>query len=496
MDLFDNLPPPKAQASAQQNATEKQQNSKNLAPNKEPSQVSETSVTTKGWSTMILKPVIRKPQKAKKIVMPAFKSINLETEEKNTSTTIKSANSSFLEPEVSADKASTIVKSFDAAPAKTGPAKPATKSVHSSHTPAIPATWNIKDVDVIPAQATKTQQDTTVKKARTVFTDLDLSQYLIPVSGSQKSNAKNMRDLDHFSAKKNKLASKEIYNSDQTINRNILDSFDENEVYNPSIPNMYQHYKAWTLEKKKLQLYTYLEKMKTRKNNNDSSDSISRSDQSSSSSYNSDSQSNSDSTTSSRKRHFKQDDSNTDYSSSGDDRASTLNSNSKLDNTSITRGPASVFPTSSKTGEEAYLARLRLSQKPVNGSESGLSTNGISSKPSSSNVDFQKAASEDTNSSKVIVLKNMVGINDVDEFLESETIAECSKFGKVLRCVVRTQAHQMDILKQPYDQVWLFVEFESLESSKLAVSDLNNRYFGGRSISATYFNESLYYRHL
>lgn len=87
--------------------------------------------------------------------------------------------------------------------------------------------------------------------------------------------------------------------------------------------------------------------------------------------------------------------------------------------------------------------------------------------------------------SQVILLTNMVGPGQVDDMLQQETAEECHKYGKVERCL---------IFEVPRDRisddraVRIFVQFSSIESARNAIQDLHGRFFGGRIVSATYFD--------
>jgi len=87
------------------------------------------------------------------------------------------------------------------------------------------------------------------------------------------------------------------------------------------------------------------------------------------------------------------------------------------------------------------------------------------------------------NTSKVVLLRNMVGPGEVDEDLEAEVKEECSKYGEVFKCVIFEIPYNTDD-----EAVRIFVEFKRVESAIKAVVDLNGRYFGGRIIKAGFYN--------
>ncbi|XP_064605409.1 splicing factor 45-like isoform X2 [Liolophura sinensis] len=87
------------------------------------------------------------------------------------------------------------------------------------------------------------------------------------------------------------------------------------------------------------------------------------------------------------------------------------------------------------------------------------------------------------NPSKVILLLNMVGPGEVDEELQPETAEECSKYGKVIKCVIFELTGVAD-----EEAVRIFVDFERMEAAIKAVVDLNGRFFGGRTVRACFYN--------
>jgi splicing factor 45 len=87
------------------------------------------------------------------------------------------------------------------------------------------------------------------------------------------------------------------------------------------------------------------------------------------------------------------------------------------------------------------------------------------------------------NMSKVILLTNMVAPGDVDEDLEEETKEECAKYGEVNKCVIFELPD-----RSPDEAVRIFLEFKTLPSAIKALTDLNGRFFGGRSVRATFYD--------
>ncbi|KAF6041480.1 RBM17 [Bugula neritina] len=87
------------------------------------------------------------------------------------------------------------------------------------------------------------------------------------------------------------------------------------------------------------------------------------------------------------------------------------------------------------------------------------------------------------NPSKVLLLTNMVGPGEVDNELEPETAEECSKYGKVIKCVIYELQNVPEVLA-----VRIFVEFEKISFAIKAAIDLNGRYFGGRVVRASFYS--------
>lgn len=90
--------------------------------------------------------------------------------------------------------------------------------------------------------------------------------------------------------------------------------------------------------------------------------------------------------------------------------------------------------------------------------------------------------------SKVMILRNMVDAEEVDEDLESEVTEECGRFGSVDRVIIyqERQGEEADAVIL----VKIFVQFSDIESCTRAVEALNGRWFGGRKISASVYSQS------
>jgi len=93
-------------------------------------------------------------------------------------------------------------------------------------------------------------------------------------------------------------------------------------------------------------------------------------------------------------------------------------------------------------------------------------------------------------SSAVLLLKNMVSAEEVDEDLQEEIEEECGKFGSVERVIIyqerQSEADDAEIV------VKIFVEFGASEGAQRARDALHCRFFGGRRVSATIYDQDLF----
>ncbi|XP_017260122.1 poly(U)-binding-splicing factor PUF60a isoform X2 [Kryptolebias marmoratus] len=89
--------------------------------------------------------------------------------------------------------------------------------------------------------------------------------------------------------------------------------------------------------------------------------------------------------------------------------------------------------------------------------------------------------------STVMVLRNMVGPDDLDDDLEGEVTEECGKFGRVKRVIIyqerQGEEEDADII------VKIFVEFSEAAEMDRAIQALNNRWFGGRKVVAEVYDQ-------
>ena len=101
---------------------------------------------------------------------------------------------------------------------------------------------------------------------------------------------------------------------------------------------------------------------------------------------------------------------------------------------------------------------------------------------------MQKLARNST--SPVLVLRNMVDAEEVDEELETEVTEECSRFGEVTRVIIYQEKQGEEDDAEVI--VKIFVEFSQTSEAEEAQKALNGRWFGGRAIDAAIYDEDKY----
>ncbi|KAJ4980621.1 hypothetical protein NE237_031458 [Protea cynaroides] len=115
----------------------------------------------------------------------------------------------------------------------------------------------------------------------------------------------------------------------------------------------------------------------------------------------------------------------------------------------------------------------------------GVIVNASESKAEKKSVNFHGIPT------RVLLLRNMVGPGEVDDDLEDEVASECSKYGTVTKCLI------FEITEPnfpPDEAVRMFVQFERPEETTKALVDLDGRYFGGRVVHATFYDEERFGR--
>ncbi|TMW47116.1 hypothetical protein DOY81_007804, partial [Sarcophaga bullata] len=95
--------------------------------------------------------------------------------------------------------------------------------------------------------------------------------------------------------------------------------------------------------------------------------------------------------------------------------------------------------------------------------------------------------------SRVIILRNMVGPEDVDETLQEEIQEECTKFGSVSRVIIFNEKQTEN---EDDDEaeiiVKIFVEFSTAIEAARGKDALHGRFFGGRRVIAELYDQSLF----
>ncbi|XP_014255066.1 poly(U)-binding-splicing factor half pint isoform X2 [Cimex lectularius] len=93
--------------------------------------------------------------------------------------------------------------------------------------------------------------------------------------------------------------------------------------------------------------------------------------------------------------------------------------------------------------------------------------------------------------SRVVILRNMVAPEDVDESLQEEIQEECSKYGTVDRVIIYNEKQSEDDENADII-VKIFVEFSRMREAESARDALNGRYFGGRLVKAELYDQALF----
>jgi len=86
---------------------------------------------------------------------------------------------------------------------------------------------------------------------------------------------------------------------------------------------------------------------------------------------------------------------------------------------------------------------------------------------------------------RTMVLRNMVSPGDVDEELKEDVSSECSKFGLIENVVIHEQPPENGLAAV----VKIFVTYKGSESTTIAISAMNGRWFGGRQVIAEYYDD-------
>ena len=88
------------------------------------------------------------------------------------------------------------------------------------------------------------------------------------------------------------------------------------------------------------------------------------------------------------------------------------------------------------------------------------------------------------NPTSVLLLLNMITKDQIDDYIQQETAEECSKFGLIEKCLIHEMKHDQSIR--------IFIKYENVSSAKNGMNGLNGRFFGGRIVTAKYYNQETF----
>ncbi|KAK2913988.1 hypothetical protein Q8A67_002387 [Cirrhinus molitorella] len=142
--------------------------------------------------------------------------------------------------------------------------------------------------------------------------------------------------------------------------------------------------------------------------------------------------------------------------------------------------PTSAAQTHTELKREEDNRRTEDQSAPVgNGQDSELEQLSVSASGGKQTVMQSK--------STVMVLRNMVGPEDIDDDLEGEVMEECGKYGAVNRVIIyqerQGEEDDAEII------VKIFVEFSDADEMNKAIQALNNRWFAGRKVVAELYDQ-------
>jgi G-patch domain len=134
------------------------------------------------------------------------------------------------------------------------------------------------------------------------------------------------------------------------------------------------------------------------------------------------------------------------------------------------------------------------------GNAAGSFVAASSSSNSAANVNHRVVTAAPA-SSRIVLLRNLVGAGEVDDELEEEVTEEASsKYGPVKQvliyeCIVPASEGPGSSTAPtiaPEDAVRIFVEFSDQTSADKALAGFNGRFFGKRQVTAEFFDEAKY----
>ncbi|XP_023338461.1 poly(U)-binding-splicing factor half pint [Eurytemora carolleeae] len=157
----------------------------------------------------------------------------------------------------------------------------------------------------------------------------------------------------------------------------------------------------------------------------------------------------------------------------------------------ITKDEALETPDALKNAAAAaqqleLLKKLDEGQEPVTlAQHEDMSIKGVSARQ----LVMQKLM-KNRSESVVLLIRNMVGADEVDEELQGDIEEECNKYGKVEHVIIYKE--QQDEDQNSEIVVKIFVEFQNFDQVKTARDALHGRFFSGRKITAIVYDQELY----
>ena len=91
---------------------------------------------------------------------------------------------------------------------------------------------------------------------------------------------------------------------------------------------------------------------------------------------------------------------------------------------------------------------------------------------------------------RVLLLRNLTGPGEVDGDLEDEVAEECERFGAVVRVVI---FEVTDPGFPAREAVRIFTEFVEDASAERCRAEMDGRFFGGRTVRATFYDEDKFF---
>lgn len=106
-------------------------------------------------------------------------------------------------------------------------------------------------------------------------------------------------------------------------------------------------------------------------------------------------------------------------------------------------------------------------------------------------------SNNDSESSNIVVLRNMVTEDDeLDDGLQMEVYEECSKYGAISQVVIYVEKDSKELpSNRMADGIKIFIKYQNSEGSVRAKHALDGRFFGGRQVSAQYYNRVAFRLH-